>query len=385
MTRQPISKYSIDDHATANGNEVSGRRLWEIPAVRDLIVIVLVAFALWSLYSLRQIFIPLLIAFLLAHTSNPLITSLEQNWRWPRPLTVTLLLVLSILGFSLVLLWFGPVLMEQITGLALRLPDYVRTIARRYSINPGNLTDVVEQSLRGLQLDLQHILGQIFQTTGRALGLVTTAFNTAAYLFLSLALVLVYFFVFAWHFNNALQRLSRYIPASRKERTVQILSRMDQAIGQFFRGRIFIAIVMGILLSLGWFLTDVPYWFLLGMLTGFLNIVPYLSILSWPIVILLKYVETLSAADQNSDWLSIALWPSAVYVAVQLIEGWLLTPWIQSSQTSLSATTIIIVVFIGAALAGILGMLLAIPLAACVKILLDEIFLPRIRRWAREH
>jgi predicted PurR-regulated permease PerM len=55
---------------------------------------------------------------------------------------------------------------------------------------------------------------------------------------------------------------------------------MDDAVGDFFRGRLLIALIMGILLSAGWFLTGVPYWFLLGMLTGLLNIVPYLSIIS---------------------------------------------------------------------------------------------------------
>jgi predicted PurR-regulated permease PerM len=160
---------------------------------------------------------------------------------------------------------------------------------------------------------------------------------------------------------------------------------MDEAVGQFFRGRLVIAIIMGILLSLGWFLTGVPYWFFLGMLTGLFNIVPYLSIVSWPVAILLKYAEAVSAADHEISLISILLWPSAVYLAVQLLEGWLLTPWIQSGQTNLSPATIIIVVFVGAALAGILGMLLAIPVAACAKILFKNLLLPRVRQWAREH
>ena len=50
---------------------------------------------------------------------------------------------------------------------------------------------------------------------------------------------------------------------------------MDQAIGQFFRGRLVIEFIMGVLLSAGWFLAGVPYWFFLGMVTGLLNVVPY--------------------------------------------------------------------------------------------------------------
>jgi predicted PurR-regulated permease PerM len=141
---------------------------------------------------------------------------------------------------------------------------------------------------------------------------------------------------------------------------------------------------MGILLSGGWFLSGVPYWFVLGMITGFLNIVPYLSAVTWPIAVLIKYVDALTG-NGDVNFVAIAVWPSAVYVAVQLLENWVLTPLIQSGTTNLNAFTVIVVVFIGASVGGVMGMLFAIPIAACLKILLEEVALPRLRRWAAEH
>lgn len=364
----------------------SSRHLWQIAAARDLIVLILIAAALWLVYTLREIFMPLLIALVLAHVFNPVVTFLEEKWRWPRPLTAALLLAFFVFGCAGLLSWLGPLLLGQVTDLARRLPEYLRTLAAAYEIDPGNLLNQLEQSLRQLQLDPQQILGQVFQTTGHALGIVTTVFSTTSYLLLSAAMILVYFFFFSWGFNSALRSMSRYLPENRKERIVEILSRMDRAIGQFFRGRLIIAIIMGVFLSIGWYFTAVPYWFFLGMLTGLLNIVPYLSAVSWPIVILLKYAETLtSGAGQTADFLSVALWPSVVYVVVQLLEGWLLTPWIQSGQTNLNAATVLVVVIIGGSLGGILGLLFAIPIAACIKILLEEVILPRMRRWAAGH
>jgi predicted PurR-regulated permease PerM len=158
---------------------------------------------------------------------------------------------------------------------------------------------------------------------------------------------------------------------------------MDAAIGDFFRGRIVVSLVMGILLSAGWFLAGVPYWFFLGMLTGLLNIVPYLSAISWPIAIVLTYVEGMSGSSgQTIGLIDAVAWPSAVYIAVQLLENWVLTPWIQSGQTNMNAAAILLVVFIGGALAGVWGLLFAIPVAACIKILLEEVVLPRLRDWA---
>jgi predicted PurR-regulated permease PerM len=121
-------------------------------------------------------------------------------------------------------------------------------------------------------------------------------------------------------------------------------------------------------------------------LTGLLSIVPYLSVASWPVAIIVKYVDTLtSGMAESSAIVSAVLWPSVVYGAVQFLEGWVLTPLIQSGHTSLSAVTIILVVIIGGVAAGVLGMLLAIPVAACAKIFFQEVALPHLRRWAATH
>lgn len=357
------------------------RHLWQITAARDIIILILIALFLWFLYTLGDILIPLLVALVLAHVFNPLVTYLEHKWRCPRPLTVGVLLAIVVLGCSALFAWLGPLLIRQITGLAYRLPDYLHTLASTYGIDVSQLEAVIRQ----YQIDPQQILSRIFKTTGQALGFVTTVFGAATYLIFSVALVLIYFFFLAWGFNSAVRGLAKYLPESRRERIVEIVSQMDQAIGSFFRGRLVIACIMGGLLSIGWFWTGVPYWFFLGMVSGLLNIVPYLSILTWPVAILLKYLEALNDSGGNPSFVSIAVWPSVVYVVVQLSEGWLLTPWIQSGQTNMSAATILIVVLIGGAVAGIWGLLFAIPVAACIKILLDEVLLPRLRSWAAKH
>jgi predicted PurR-regulated permease PerM len=355
--------------------------LWEIPAVQEFLSLVLLALSLWVVYSLREIFIPLFIALVLAHIFNPLVTLLEQKWRWQRPVTIALLLGVCIVCFIGLLSWLGPLVIDQGTSFASNLPNYLRTLAAKFNIDLGEVSAGLEQSIRQFQLEPKQIIAQILKTTNRAVGIVVAAFGMAAYWSLSVALVLVYFFFFAWHFNSGIEKLKRYIPASRREQTFEIVSRMDAAVGQFFRGRLFISIIMGVALSVGWFLTDVPYWFFLGMLTGLLNIVPYLSFVGWPIAILLKYAADVTGGE-SPGLLSVVAWPSVVYIGVQLLEGWVLTPWVQSGQTDLSAATVLLVVIIGGAEAGILGMLFAIPLAACIKILLDQLILPRIRLWA---
>jgi predicted PurR-regulated permease PerM len=77
------------------------------------------------------------------------------------------------------------------------------------------------------------------------------------------------------------------------------------------------------------------------------------------------------------------VWPTVVFVVVQSIEGYLLTPVIAGKATNLDPVTIVVAILAGGSVAGIYGMLLAIPIAACGKIAASRILLPRITAWAQ--
>ena len=360
------------------------RHLWEITPTCDLLIFLVVVSLFWFVYTLGEIFLPLFIALILAEVFNPLITRLETRRRWPRPLTISLLLGIVTVGVIAFFLWLGPLLFEQFSQLIRALPDYMNALAKSYNLDLGSLADSAKQWIATISAEPEQIFRNIFSTTGRALGILTSAVNLVTSISLWFLLVIVAFFFFAWHFNSTLAELEEYLPRSRRRQIKRIGAKMDKAIGDFFRGRLIIALICGALFSLGWYFSGVPYWFLLGMLTGFLNIFPYLSIIGWPVAIILKYADALGAG-QGADWLAVVVWPSLVYMIVQFLEGWILTPWIQSGENDLGAGTVLIVVFIGGAFAGVWGLLFSIPAAACLKILLDEVALPRLRNWAQRH
>jgi len=169
-------------------------------------------------YRLGDIFLPVFLALILAHIINPFVTLMEQRWRWPRPLTISLILV----GFALSLLglfaWLGPVLYEQSTMLVNRLPDYLGALAAAYGIESGNVIDQLDETIRRFQIDPKQMVGQLFRTTGRAVGVLTFVFSMTSYWILSTALMAIYVFFFSWHFNTGVEKLCAYVPASRRER-----------------------------------------------------------------------------------------------------------------------------------------------------------------------
>jgi predicted PurR-regulated permease PerM len=362
-----------------------GRHVWDIAAVRDVFWIGSAAFLLWFGYELRGVFTPVLIALLLAYLVNPLVGTAERRWGVPRPVTITALLIaMAIVGGALAA-WLGPIVSEQVQTLAKKTPQYLQRATQTYGVQVGTLSEQFNTLLTRLQDDPLSVLQPLFLGTSQAFGVIGQVIGTTTEVALIIVLIPIYFFFFSWHFDGMVETVGRFLPVKRKTRILTIIGRMDQAVSGFFRGRLVIAIITGVLFGVGWAMTGVPYWFLLGVVTGVLNIIPYASAVGWPLAIALKYLDAVTGSGGSVDWLSIALWPSLPYLIVQFVDGWLLTPWIQSQSTDMSAVTVLIVVFIGGAIAGFYGLLLAIPAAACVKILLEEVVMPRWERWAAEH
>ena len=138
-------------------------------------------------------------------------------------------------------------------------------------------------------------------------------------------------------------------------------------------------------LAVGWFIAGVPYSIALGLIVGIFCAVPYLSVIGLPIAIGLLAVEQYSLdPSARMAWWAIILWPTVVYGVAQFLDDWVLTPSIQGKSTKLDPVSIVVAVLAGGALAGIYGMLLAVPVAACIRIMLKEVFLPRINEWIAE-
>lgn len=361
------------------------RHLWQITPIRDLLWGGGLLALLWFGYYLRGVFTPVLIALLLAYLFNPLIRRAEARWHIPRPVSISIILFLSAVLTLGLITWLGPLLAEQVQSFAERVPGYIQSIAQRYHVRLGDFSEHLSTIATSLREDPLSILRPIFSGTGQAFGVLGTVIGTTTDVVIAFVLIPIYFFFFAWRFDHSLERLKRYIPFAYRTRVRHIVTRMDQAVSGFFRGRLTIALASAVLYSLGWALTGIRYWFLLGLVTGILTIIPYASLIGWPLAVLLKYLDVLSAQNGTFDLMTVVVWPSLAYLLVQFIESWLLTPWVQSQSMDMSAVTVLIVVFIGGTLGGFYGLLLAIPIAACLKILGEELVLPQLARRAATH
>lgn len=355
-----------------------GPHLWEIQAVFDVLLILSGVLAVWVLYALSSVLTPVLFAFGLAYLCNPLVTWAETRWHIPRPVMISLLLLLLTAATVGFLAWLGPLLLEQAQMLMRKGPQYLQMIGEYIGVDVSAVVDTFLDTKSSN--DPISAMQPLVSGTSQALGLLGRVIGTTSYLAVTALLLPIYFFFFAWRFEVITLTLKRLIPAAHRPRTLEILAKIDDAVMNFFRGRLLIALITGVLYSVGWAWTGVPYWFLLGAGTGMLSIIPYVNAIGWPLAIVLKYLDV-AANSGAMDYVSILVMPSLPYLVVQFFESWWLTPWIEGRSNDLHPVTVIIVVMAGGAVGGILGLTLAIPIAASIKILLQELVIPRWKAW----
>jgi predicted PurR-regulated permease PerM len=352
----------------------SNLRLWQIQPLRDLAGVVFIGCTLWLLFDFRRLFAPVLIAIALAYLCDPLMQAATRKLGLPRWILAGVFTLMLVTGAVLLVIWVGPLLSDQVEKLAVNIPQYAAAVEKRYGLNVGNFNDNVAAFADGIRESPVETLAPLFTGTGRAVGVFSVIVAGTMEVLLSALLLPIFFFLFAWHLADIRSGIDALLADGRRARLRRTLRRMDQAVSGFLVSRLLIALMTAAAFVAGWSVTGVPYALLLGILTGLLTIVPYMSIAGWPLALLANYVDVVSSGG-TPVWWDVVLWPSVVFLVVAFVEGWILTPWIQSQTMELSALTILLAVLFGGAIGGILGLLLAIPLTACVKIVLEEYWL----------
>ncbi len=364
-------------------NRSIGPHLWQIRAFQDIIIFLIAALAFYLVDYFWQSFMPVFVASMLAYIFNPALRFAQRKWNLPRSLSAIIIIAVTYLLLAGIIVFIWPIAEDQLKILGKNLPDYIQTFAERNNIRIPELTGDLGIWVQRLE-NPEGIVQEILSRSGRAFNLINQFIGTAAYLLLLSFIIPLFFFFFSLHFDEVLQWLIQLIPISERERTLEILGKMDEAVANFFQGRLLVSMICIVLYSVGWLLADVPYWFLIGVMAGALNIIPFASGILWPAAVLVKYIDSVRQGD-GADLISIIVWPTAAFLVVQFFEGWVLTPWVQSDQLELSVPTVIIVVMIGGECAGFIGLLLAVPVTACIKIFFTEVIIKRMTRFAERN
>ena len=383
--------------------DISALHLWQIQWVRDLILILVAVCSVWLGYAMREITIPLLVALLLAYLFDPLISFLADNPKFPlgRIPIISGILTLLTAGVLIVLAISIPMVVSQTASLVNdiqegKLRTQLERVTQQYA--PEDVREEILQTISYLPTSSTDSTAttEPNQVTPRRKneGLVQIAHSSSdviisvvgAIIHFAIMAVLIpfYFFFFSLWFPEVRAFASSLIPDDGKTKTITLLQKMDAAVAGFVRGRIVIALIMAIVLAVGWMIVGVPYAILLGIGVGIFCAVPFLGLIGIPLSVGLLFLDQLGVPEaQQMAWWGIVVWPILVFAIVQALDAWVLTPLIAGRATNLDPVTIFVAVLAGGSVLGAYGMLLAIPVAACIKILIQERLLPKIHAWTR--
>lgn len=198
---------------------------------------------------------------------------------------------------------------------------------------------------------------------------------------LMLLLTAFFFYFFSTGFGRVLAFWEGLIPERRKGRVIELVQKMDRVIAGFVRGRLTICAIIMAYYTVVYWVIGVPAPLVLGPLVGAFAIVPFMTIPAMPLAILLMTLEPGPAAWQQSPWCIFGA-PVLAYLVERTLDDYILTPIIQGKHTEMAVPTILFASLAGGVLAGVYGLLIAIPVAACLRILLKEVFWPRFKQWA---
>lgn len=189
-----------------------------------------------------------------------------------------------------------------------------------------------------------------------------------------------FFFFFSTSYQKVLDFAQGLLPSQNRERVVELVQKFDRVISGFIRGRLLIALIQSAFFTIGYWIIGVPVPLIIGPIVGFLSIVPYLALVGIPVTIIgLALVS--SGHGIQSAWWWVIFAPMVIYYIGQALDDYILTPVIQGKSTDMDTPTILFASIAGGVLLGVFGLLIAIPIAACLKIIIREILWPRFKEW----
>jgi predicted PurR-regulated permease PerM len=394
-------------------------------AITSLSLLVIAGIVILTLYVTTQVLaflqpllLPIAVAGVFAYLLEPVVSWLARN-RVPRLLAVIIVFGAFVLGAALLVVGLVPSIYTESLKFSSTLPGYVErgwgaideflernmekfpqiggisspspTLAptptptpkmplvpgsenpkggiARYQNNP-----YVQQSLQYLQDQLPSLV----QRTGTLIQTSLTGFFGVFGFMVGLLIVPIYLFFFLKESPRIAESWSNYLPLRRsefKDEVVTVLTEINGYLINFFRGQLVVAVINGILLAIGLSIVGLQFGFLIGLGFAFFGIIPYAGYI-------ICYIPALLIAfAQFNDWVH-PLWVTIIFfLIVAQIDGLVTTPRIVGNSVGLHPMTVIMSVFLWTlVLGGLLGAVLAIPLTATLKVLLQRYVWDRQRK-----
>lgn len=322
-------------------------------STKVILRVVAILLALAFLWVIRDIVVVVLLALVLASAMEPMVDYLTK-FKIPRFVSVLGAYIIVIGFFGLLITLFSPLVIDQAKVLSQNLPSYAVELQARYP----SLTVLLGGT--DLATVAQHLVlgdsgsGLLF---GRAIGL----FNGVV----ALVTVLVISFYLVAADRGMKKFIGDLLPAQYHNYVIRLIEKIQRKMGLWVVGQLILSIFIFVLTYIGLTILGVEYALVLALIAGALEIVPYIG----PFV---AAIPAVFFAMVQSPALVIGV--IILYIIIQKTEGYVLVPKVMEKTVGTSPLVVLLSLLIGYKLAGILGVLLAVPLAGAITVVIKELY-----------
>lgn len=340
--------------------------VYVILGLAALYLLVLVRPMLWSVYGFfKAVLAPFLIALIISYVLNPVVNLLHDR-KVPRTAAVLLIYVVFIAACVVILMNIIPMLTKQVNELNEHLPELTmraQSLADHFNhrvIMPDSIRDGINRAVSGFEKRLSTAISDF-------LGNIDAVLN-AMFMAMIVPFLAFYMMKDADLFEKAALEI---VPRARRKQAVRLMKDIDEALGSYIRGQFIVSLCIGLLAYVGYLIIGLPYPLLMAGFVALFDIIPYLG----PF---LGAAPALIVASTVS-W-KMALFVVLVNSACQTLESNVISPQVVGRSMRMHPLTIILVLLIGGELAGIVGLILAVPVYAALKVVAQHVFAYYLKR-----
>ena len=316
------------------------------------------------LYLFRDLVLVILTAIVIASSIEPLAKWFIRR-KIPRVLSVILVYLLSAGIFASLFITFVPLILEEVSNLSKSLPGYMSSVNIWPSINSsGFLSEKVVQSLSS-NFSFDQIIGGLKLATNYTANGLWQTVNSIFGGLVSFILIIVFSFYFAVQEYGITNFLRVVTPLKQEKYIIGLWRRSQLKIGKWMQGQILLALFIGLLVYLGLMILGVKYALLLAILAALAELIPLFGpILAAIPAILIGFLD---------GGISLGLMVLGLYVIIQQFENHLIYPLVVKKVVGVPPLLVIIALLVGVQLAGFLGIIIAVPVAAVLMEFINDL------------
>jgi len=325
-----------------------------------IVIIAVLAGVIWLAAALSSLLSILIVSMLIAYILNPLASYIESLGLTRLQATLIIFLMIAA-SISITVAFIIPPMIDEI-----------RTIER--SISSGSSTEYIQNAENWIEENIPFFAGQTLDLEAKAKDLISKLAASFFSIVGSVVSVITTMIIipFAVFFllkdgHQMITNMVKIIPNRYFEMSLSLIHKTDQQLGGYLRGQFIDAVIIGILAIFSLWLLDVRYFIVIGIFAGLSNMIPYVGPMAGAVTAIMVVLLNGGGTQQ------IALVAGA-FTLIQLSDNVLVQPLVVAKNVDVHPLIIIFAVIIGGQFFGILGMLLAVPVFAMIKVISIELY-----------